>query len=333
MTRMKTLMERYDLSQTCEYLKARDRFLILTHRRPDGDTMGSAAALCRGLRAIGKTAYVAENEDDTPRLSFLCGELYAPDGYRPQTLVSADVADEALLPPSMDEYCGRVGLALDHHGTNRAFAEAGLVRASACATGEIVFEVLEAMGAPISLPVWEALYTAVATDTGCFKYSNTTPLAHRIAADAIANGINFLKINREFFEKKSKARFKLERALYDGLIFSRDGLSCAVALTRAQIDETNANGDDLDNLSTLTMALENVLVGIVLTENEDGSYKVSVRTHRPVDASAICARFGGGGHPRASGCTMHCDGREALAKLMEAAHAQIAATDLSLADV
>jgi len=326
-------MEQYDLSQVCGYLRGHDRFLLLTHRRPDGDTLGSAAALCRGLRGVGKTAFIAHNEEDTPRLSFLCGALLAPDDFVPETIVAVDVADEELLPPSMEVYHGRVGLVLDHHGTNREFARKGLVRPSACATGEIIFQVLEGLAAPIDLSTWEALYTAISTDTGCFKFSNTTPLAHRIAADCIANGINFLKINREFFEKKSRARFQIERALFDGLTFSKDGLICGTILTHGEIDAANAGGDDLDNLSSLTMALEQVLVGIVFTENQDGTYKVSVRSHRPVDASAICARFGGGGHPRASGCTMRGDGANALHLVMEAAAEQIAATDLRDADV
>lgn len=326
-------MEPYDLLQVRDFFQARDRFLLLTHRRPDGDTLGSAAALCRGLRRIGKTAFVAKNEDDTPRLSFLCGPLYAPENYQPEAVVSVDVADEELLPPSADGYRGHTDLVLDHHGTNRAFAARGLVRASACATGEIIWQVLDVLGSPIDIPIWEALYTAIATDTGCFRFSNTTPLGHRIAADSIANGIDFLKINREFFEKKSRARFQVERALFDGMVFSTDGLVCGTILTRAEIDAAEANGDDLDNLSTLTMALEQVLVGIVFTENRDGSFKVSVRSHRPVSAAAICARFGGGGHPRAAGCTMQGDGLVALQKLMAAAQDQIAATDLSGADV
>lgn len=325
-------MEQYELSQVCTFLKARDGFLILTHRRPDGDTLGSAAALCRGLRKFGKTAFVARNEDDTPRLSFLCGTLYAPEAYRPETIVAVDVADEKLLPPSMAAYCGHVELALDHHGTNRDYAQHGLVRPSACAAGEIIFQVLSALGISFDLPIWEALYTAVSTDTGCFKFSNTTPLAHQIAAECITNGIDFLRINREFFEKKSRARFQIERALFDQMRFSQDGLVCGTALTRTQIDGAHANGDDLDNLSTLTMSLERVMVGIVLTENADGSLKASVRSHKPVDASAICARFGGGGHPRASGCTMRGDGDAALARLMTAAEEQIAATELCGAD-
>ena len=326
-------MQRFELPQVRDFFRGRDRFLILTHKRCDGDTLGSAAALCRGLRSVGKTAFVAPNEDETPRLRFLCDGLLAPAEFAPETVVAVDVADESMLPPSMAAYRGRVDLVLDHHGTNRQYARAGLVRPSACAGGEIVFQVLELLGAAFDRDTWAALYTAVSTDTGCFKFSNTTPLAHQIGAGAIANGINFLKINREFFEKKSHARFELERALFDGLRFSADGRVCGSVLTRAHIDGARANGDDLDNLSTLTMALEEVLVGIVLTQNKDGSYKVSVRSHRPVDASAICGRFGGGGHPRASGCTVEGDGAEGLARLMAAAAEQIAATDLSTAEL
>ena len=106
------MMEPYDLAQVCAFLAARDRFLLLTHRRCDGDTLGSAAALCRGLRSIGKTAYVARNEDVTPRLDFLCRELRAPADYAPETVVAVDIADEGLRPASLERFRGRSDLLL-----------------------------------------------------------------------------------------------------------------------------------------------------------------------------------------------------------------------------
>ena len=159
----------------------------------------------------------------------------------------------------------------------------------------------------------------------CFKFSNTTPLAHRIAADAIEAGLDFLPHNRTFFEQKSKVRFLIERKMFDDMIFSDNGEICCSWLDRSWLNEIGATDDDLDNLSTLTMSLEGVRCGIILTQNKkDKAYKVSVRSHRPADASRICANFGGGGHPRAAGCTVDMPAQEACCALMAAAAEELA---------
>lgn len=314
-----------DVSRAAERLLAAERVLILTHRRPDGDTIGSAAALCRVLRQKGKKAWVLPNEDITPRLSFLLEGLTAPEGTAPGLIAAVDIADTQLLPPSSAALGDRVDLCLDHHPSNTGYARELLLHPKAAATGEVVFQVMEAMDARPDGKIWEALYIAVATDTGCFRFSNTTPLAHRIAADAIAAGLDFLPHNRTFFEAKSKNRFLIERKMFDSMVFSPDGRVCCAWLDRDWLNAIGATDDDLDNLSTLTMSLEDVQCGIILTQNKkDKAYKVSVRTHKPADASRICAGFGGGGHARAAGCTVDLPAEAACKALMAAAAEEIA---------
>ena len=146
-----------------------------------------------------------------------------------------------------------------------------------------------------------------------------------MAADAIEAGLDFLPHNRTFFEAKSKVRFLIERKMFDDMIFSDNGEVCCSHLERAWLNEIGATDDDLDNLSTLTMSLEGVKCGIILTQNKkDKAYKVSVRSHRPADASRICGNFGGGGHPRAAGCTVDMPVQEACAALMAAAAEELA---------
>ena len=131
--------------------------------------------------------------------------------------------------------------------------------------------------------------------------------------------------NRTFFEAKSTVRFLIERKMFDDMIFSDNGEVCCSHLERAWLNEIGATDDDLDNLSTLTMSLEGVKCGIILTQNKkDKAYKVSVRSHRPADASRICGNFGGGGHPRAAGCTVDLPAQEACAALMAAAAEELA---------
>ena len=319
------MSRKIDVCQAAALLQQAGPILILTHRRPDGDTVGSAAALCRALRKAGKEAFVFANEDITPRLGFLLEGLTAPEGYAYEYVVAVDTADTTLLTDSAKSFAHRIDLCLDHHPSNKEFAKDLVLHGKAAAAGEVIYLVAKELGVEIDLPMWEALYIAVATDTGCFKFSNTTPLAHRMAADAIEAGLDFLPHNRTFFEAKSKVRFLIERKMFDDMIFSDNGEVCCSHLERAWLNEIGATDDDLDNLSTLTMSLEGVRCGIILTQNtKDKTYKVSVRSHRPADASRICAGFGGGGHPRAAGCTVDMEAKEACAALMAAAAEELA---------
>ena len=313
-----------DLVEAGEWLLEHDGYLILTHRRPDGDTVGSAAALCRGLRQKGKQAFVFPNEDLTPRLGFLLEGLTAPAGLLPAHILAVDIADTALLTEGEAPSGSRVDLCIDHHPSNTGYASQLLLQPKAAAAGETVLSLLETMGVLPDLPMWEALYIAVATDTGCFRFSNTTPFSHEIAARAIRAGLDFHRHNHTFFEAKSKLRFAVERQMMDRLRFSPDGRICCSWLDRDWLDAIGAGDDELDNLSTLTMGLEGVDCGIILTQNRrDGRYKVSVRTHKPADASRICQHFGGGGHPRAAGCTVDGPAEQAARRLMAAAEEEL----------
>ena len=309
------------LNEMAAALMGCDRFLILTHRRPDGDTVGSAAALCRILRAAGKAAFVAPNADATPRLNAFLEGLLLPEGEGFDTLVAVDIADESLLTPAMAGFKGAIHFCIDHHPSNKFFAAQTHMRAGAAAVGEIIFELAEALGIAPDVEALSAIYLALLTDTGCFLYSNTTALSHSIAAACMAGGVDFHRLNTEFIRKKTKARFEIERALMENLIFDAAGAVAGAALTRADIKEAGATLDDLDNLASLIIALEGVSCAILATEDSGGTTcKISVRTRAPMDGSALCARFGGGGHARAAGCTLEGgDPQAARARLMAAA--------------
>ncbi len=314
-----------DVARAAQRLLEANTVMILTHRRPDGDTIGSAAALCRALRKAGKQAWVYPNEDITPRLGFLLEGLTAGEDQPFDCLTAVDIADTTLLTEGAMHLADRIDLCLDHHPSNKEFAKELVLHGKAAAAGEVIYLVARQLGVEFDLPMWEALYIAVSTDTGCFKFSNTTPLAHRMAADAIEAGLDFLPHNRTFFEAKSKTRFLIERKMFDDMVFSENGQVCCSWLERSWLNEIGATDDDLDNLSTLTMSLEGVRCGIILTQNKkDPSFKASVRSHRPADASRICQNFGGGGHPRAAGCTLHMTAQEACAALMAAAEKELA---------
>lgn len=307
------------LRETASFLKARNNFIILTHRRPDGDTVGSAAALCHVLRAMGKTAFIHCNDGITPRLAPFTEGLFAQADYAPDTVVAVDIADEKLFCAAADVFRGRVDLCIDHHPTNTRYAKDLWLDEHEAATGALIWQLAEELGKADSKEVCNAVYLALATDTGCFKYANTTPLCHRAAADCIQRGADFHAINTTFFVVKTPARLALETEIFSNLVVSPCGRACVAVISREFINKTGADMDDLDNLSSLLMQLEQIRCGALLTENTNlGTYKLSVRSRAPVNAAAVCKKFDGGGHERASGGSVSGSREYCVSALMQA---------------
>ena len=311
-----------DVAGAAAALQSADDILILTHHRPDGDTAGCAGALCRALRQIGKTAYILENPEITKRYTPLIVPCYPPEGFTPQYVVSTDIAEEKLFPDTAEGYKGKVDLAIDHHRSNGGFAKKNLIRPDAGACAEVLYDVIMALGVKLTTDIAECVYIGVSTDTGCFKFSNTTAHTHAVAAACLTAGIDGGEINRALFETKTMPRFQMERIIFDTMEFYEDGAIAVAVLWRADIDRTGADMDDLDSIASLTRQIEGVQIGITLTENVDKTVKVSVRTTKEMDAAAICKKCGGGGHIRAAGASFTCGMDEAQAAILKAAQEQ-----------
>jgi len=313
------------INDVSSLLKNSDNYLILTHIRPDGDTLGSAAALCRTLRRIGKNAFILQNAGVTERFSFIVDPLIAPCSFAPENVICVDIADTQLFPENAKKYADKIFLSIDHHPSNKMYAEINYVDSKAAATGEIVADIINALtDDPFDTETATALYAALSTDTGCFRYANTTSHTLRIAADCFDAGINAPAMNRAFFESKTKARMLLERKLYDDVRFFCGNHIAAAFIDRAFIDDIAATEDDLDNLSTLIRQIDGVDIAICIIETAEGELKASVRTSKSVNASDICLGFGGGGHARAAGCTFPAGSsmKDSIEKLVGAAERQ-----------
>ena len=288
-------------NEVAKFLQERGKFLILTHKNPDGDTVGSAAALCRALRALGKSAYLLDNPGFTarfaPYLEGLIGEI--PEDA---TVVAVDVADVTLLPKNAQDL--RVSLAIDHHDTHRIYCENRLVIGSAAACGEVIFSVIESLGVTLTEEIARALYLAIATDTGCFSFSNTTVETHLIAAKLFPLVPDAHKINHTFCVQKTRRRAALEARLLSEAEDAFGGACMVLTITRALMEELSLVDDDLDNIASIARAIEGVSLAIVVRELKDGSCKASLRSEPSVDSAAICAEFSGGGHTCAAGCTI-----------------------------
>ena len=300
-------------------LETLDRAVILTHRRPDGDTVGCAAALCLGLRQLGKTAFILENPELTDKYKpyfegLTCGAIGKND-----TIIAVDVAAEDMFAKGLD-LPRPIDLAIDHHGTNSGYAKQSLIRSDRAACGEIVYDLLRKLGVEISGPIAEALYVAVSTDTGCFRYSNVTANTLRIAAALLEAGVDAYAVNRRMFEIKRFARLRLEAHLTETMRFYAGG-RIGVCLIPADIRERlELTEDDVDDISGFARMIEGVELAAMLRQMP-GSTKLSLRSGRLYDSGAICKALGGGGHFSAAGATLSADPEKAERQLLDAIYA------------
>ena len=289
-------------AETAEWLKSRDNFLILTHRRPDGDTIGCASALAQGLREYGKTAYVLHNPETTPRYERFVEEFLAPDGYAPEHVILVDAASKELFPVNGGKHLEAISLSIDHHPSNTLYAEHTCLDGSYASCGEIIYEILLSLCGTISRKTAERLYVALTTDTGCFVYANTTANTLRVASILVEAGAPHRYLNRLLFRTKTRGRIMVEGMILSGLEFHHDGAVAISTITRSMMEEAGATEDDLDDISSIPGSIVGVLIGITIREMSGiRDCKVSLRTGTAVNSNDICARFGGGGHPMAAG--------------------------------
>lgn len=289
-------------AETAAILRGWDRILVLSHASPDGDTLGSACALMRGLRSLGKSVDFFCADPVAPKYEYLFEGL-ALGGFEPEHVMTVDVADAALLGSARERYEARIELAVDHHGTHVPFAENRWVEPHSAATTELIFLLLQELGVKPDPRMADCIYTGLTTDTGCFRYRSVTPRTHRIAAETIELGADAGEINRIMFESKSKGQVEAERIVLDGMEFFCGGKCAMVRVPRSVYERTGALESDLDGVATLPRQIEGVILGVTLKEKEGGEIKASVRSNPPADSAALCAKFGGGGHTGAAGCS------------------------------
>ena len=284
-------------------LRRMENVLILTHVRPDGDTVGCAAALCLALRKLGKTAYLLPNPGVTENTAPFVTPYEAPVDFQPEYVVSVDIAALQLLPENAKMYAGQIELAIDHHPSFEAFGQQNIVRPEAAACGELVYDIirhLTAMDAEIALP----LYVAVSTDTGGFQFANTTAYTHIVAAALMETGIDYQSVNKRFFRTKTRKRLALEADMLTHIeYFDRDRVAF-LSVPLSLMDRLQATESDAEELSSLGAQIQGVDCAVTFRELGEGEWKLSVRTGDRVNATEVCRRMGGGGHARAAGCTV-----------------------------
>lgn len=292
-----------EIHDIAKILRDNNDFYILTHKSPDGDTLGSAAALCLALQKMDKSAKILCSDEIPKKYGFLF-EHVKNQNFEPGYIISVDVADTQLLGDNLSCYADRVDLCIDHHLINQQFARVSYVESGFAATAEIIYEIINALGVTIDADIASCIYTGISTDTGCFRHSNATSHSYRVAADMIDRGANAFEINKVMFDTKSRAKLSLEKIALESLEFFCYDKCAMITLTNDEIIRSGACSSDFDGLSAIPRQIEGVLIGVFIKEEQPGIFKVSMRTDAAIDASEICANFNGGGHRCAAGCTI-----------------------------
>ena len=304
-----------DRDECLKILQENEEFLILSHEHPDGDTLGCAFALGKILKQLGKKSAFLCSDEVTADFSYMTDGAEWDEVKNP-VVVAVDVADAKLLGRIYDAYGDKVDLCIDHHGSNTFYAKNTFLeeRAAAC---EIIYELAVSLGVEMDLYLCNCIYTGLSTDTGCFRYQNMTASVFRIAAELMDKGVDFKKINKLMFETKSKSVLKLEMLARETLEYHFDGRAAIITLTQDMYEKSGSDEHECYPITALPRQIEGVLVGVVIKEKKDGTFGISVRTEDGIDASAICAKLGGGGHKGAAGARFDCDYEEGKKKLLE----------------
>lgn len=291
--------------QAAEELCEADNILIICHKNPDGDTIGSGAGLMHALKKLGKTCAVLCNDPIASKYDFMEIELFQQQ-FIPQYTVAVDVADEKLFGANTLPYSEVVDLCIDHHPSNSGYAKLVCCNGTLPAAAQLVAQVVEDMGVEFDQKIANCLYTGIMTDTGCFKYSATDATTHRVAAKLLDAGAEHTKIANTFFMSRSRKTMELEKYALNSMEFLYDGRCAVIVLTKDILDSVEAQPGDVEGISAIPRSIEGVDVGITIREIGENSFKISVRTSENANACEIAQGLGGGGHTRAAGCEIIC---------------------------
>ena len=313
-------------AQIAEAFRSHQRFVVMSHLRPDGDAIGCEVALALCLKAMGKEVAVWNHDGALEKLKFLPGsELVVQPPTEPEDFDVAIAVDTSTQPRLGNcraaVRSAKLWINLDHHVSNTGYGDLVYIDSDAPAAGQIVFELIHTEGLPFTPAIADNLWTAIATDTGSFQYSNTTARTLEIAAELSRAGVNVGKISEQLFQTHPRRRLELLRALLNTMQFTCEGRVASFALTRATAAEVGAGPEDTEGLIDTLRGTEGVVVAVFFEEIEDGRVRVSTRSKDPLyDVCKICAQFGGGGHTLAAGARVAGDLATVEAKVLKAIH-------------
>lgn len=309
-------------NQMAEELRKAPKVALFSHVSPDGDCIGTMLGIGLALEKLGQEVYFY-NPDPIPRnLSFLPGvnriQTTLPNPF-PQTLFFVDCSDMQRVNLRKEQIPeGSIVLNLDHHVSNQNFGSVNWVDTEASASGEVAFELIRELQIKLTPEIATNLYTAILTDTGSFQYSSTNSRTHRIAAELLECGISLVNIHNQIFDQKPLAKVKLLQHALNQLQLSADGKCAIMSLRMKDFAASGAEESLSEGLVDHARSIQGVEVAILLKEIDTRKVRVGLRSNLWFNVNELAARFGGGGHKRAAGCTMEATIEEAEQLLIHA---------------
>jgi phosphoesterase RecJ-like protein len=299
-------------------IKKADTIVLLSHLAPDGDALGTLTGMYKALKKLGKEVY-AFIDDQLPDLySFLpnIDKISFPFDVEADLALIFDCAEKGRLGAAEKflQSCP-VTANIDHHISNTLYAKLNYVDTNAAATAEIAYQIVKLLGLDFDKEMATSFYTAILTDTGGFTYESTTSMTHHIAGDLINNGADFTLVAEKVFNSLKFNKAKLLGRALNSLTLYKDGLVSYMEILKRDFEETGTDLSHLENIITYGRNIEGVEVAVLLVE-KDGEVKISLRSKNRVDVNKIASFFGGGGHVRASGCTIKGSIEEARGKIL-----------------
>ncbi len=296
---------------------------IFPHVSADGDAIGSSLALALSLKNAGKKVVVYIEEDIPTVYRFLPGtELMSFSDSQDEAMdlnIALDTGDVGRLATRGEVFFkAPCTINIDHHVTNTKYALLNFVDASSASTGEIIYTLLKKLKYTIDKDIATCLYTALSTDTGGFKYSNTTAETHRIAAELLSTGIDIGELSQRIFDNTTFTKLKLTQKSIELLELLQDDKLAVVALSQEDLNSTGAKDEDCDGIVNIGRSIEGVEVSLLVKEKSNNEVRINLRSKTYVDVSEIAAAFGGGGHKRAAGCTVNGTLQEVRNQLIQA---------------
>lgn len=304
-----------------EILKSKNSFLIVTHKNPDGDAIGSSLALYNVLRELGKIVYVEIPTKPAYIYDFL-------EDYDSIELTSNSKSVEVILALDSAEIhrCGlkkeymenKLLVNIDHHKTNPGYGDLNLIETEAAAVGCIIWDILKVGKIPITKKTAEYLYLSILTDTGSFRYSSTSSKTFKIAADLLDKGVETWYIASNVYEREKVETYRLLSLVLNTLEFYHNGKLAIEYVTQDMFKQTNTSAENTESFVNFARSIRGVEVGVLLREDEPNIFKISIRSRGNVDVSEVATHFEGGGHENAAGGTIRAPLEEAKQAIIKA---------------
>ncbi|MBQ6400912.1 MAG: bifunctional oligoribonuclease/PAP phosphatase NrnA [Firmicutes bacterium] len=316
-----------DLNRIGKSLEEAGSVLLFPHINPDGDAIGACIALCHGLRGLGKDCWILLESPLTSFLAFMDDGLCTTDRdviLNPDVCVCVDCSEEMRFPSRVEAFHrGKLSVCLDHHVASECPWDMYVIDNHAAAACELIYRMMTLRGWPLTGPIARALYTGIVADTGCFRYSNTTPETHRIAAELIELGADVNDVSVRLYQSVDPREMNVTVSALNRMELFAGGRA---AITDLSTEQRLACGAGLEHTENIIDELRNIRgVEIAAFLKEDGdAIRVSLRAKTEGNVAVIAEQFGGGGHIKAAGCTMEKPLERARSLLKEAIEKSLA---------